>query len=152
MHRGPRRIAAAHVVAGYDQRRVRDSKLRERLHEHVNPLARGQLAQISDDRPLDGPGLSKGFSSWRRLELLERYRVWHHAYTTRRYTQPRQLPAFGVGDRKDSGGAVHDPHAQEEIEQPFCGAASLQIRRRPVGGKQIRNTRGPQVSRSNGAG
>ncbi len=72
MHRGPRRVATPHVVAGYYQRRVRNSKLRERLHEHVNPFARGQLAQISDDRPLDCPRLSKAFSSWRRLELLER--------------------------------------------------------------------------------
>jgi hypothetical protein len=62
------------------------------------------------------------------------------------------LPAFGIGDRKDSGGAVCDSLAQDKIEQPLGGAASLQIRRRSVGGKQIRNTRGPQVSRSNGAG
>jgi hypothetical protein len=62
------------------------------------------------------------------------------------------LPAFGVGDRKDSGGAVRDSLAHDTIEQPLCGAASLQTWRRSVGGQQIRNTSGPQVARSNGAG
>ena len=150
--RAARDVAAAHVVAGNDERAVGGTKPRKRLHEHVDALPRGELAEIRDERAADAEPLAELFRAGGGSNSSRRSGLGDDADAVRRHTNLRQLLPLGLGDRKNSGGTVHHAPADGSIEQPLGCAAPFDVRRGAVRGEHVRHAGRSQMARGDDAG
>src|SRR5262249_49837731 len=146
------RRTRTHVIAGDHEARAGMLDARECADQHIDALARCQLAEEQNDAIRSKrQALAERAAPNRLAERREVDWIRNDADRRVRDAELLKLAALGVRDRDDAGSAGNDAASEHYVEQSFRDAAPLDDWRGPVRGEHIGNARSAEMMGCNRA-